>query len=110
MYLDYIQYFDMITTWASWSDFQSLLQRLKHIADKHHVDLTNVATRWVLDRPAVAVVIVGTRLGVSEHIESNLKVFSLQLDENDMKSLDNLVLKRAEKVYKSIGDCGNEYR
>ncbi|KAJ3900316.1 aldo-keto reductase [Lentinula edodes] len=104
------KYFDMITTWASWSDFQSLLQRLKHIADKHHVDLTNVATRWVLDRPAVAVVIVGTRLGVSEHIESNLKVFSLQLDENDTKSLNNLVLKRAEKVYKIIGDCGNEYR
>ncbi|KAF8825139.1 hypothetical protein HHX47_DHR7000608 [Lentinula edodes] len=102
------KYFDMITTWASWSDFQSLLQRLKHIADKHHVDLTNVATRWVLDRPAVAVVIVGTRLGVSEHIESNLKVFSLQLDENDTKSLNNLVLKRAEKTVENTSPLGQQ--
>ncbi|KAJ3999437.1 aldo-keto reductase [Lentinula boryana] len=104
------KYFDMITTWASWSDFQILLQKLKSIADKYQVDLTNVATRWVLDRPAVAAVIVGTRLGVSEHVESNLKVFSLKLDSIDTNSLDELVLKGAAKLYEILGDCGNEYR
>ncbi|KAJ4477191.1 aldo/keto reductase [Lentinula aciculospora] len=104
------KYLDMIMTWGSWNHFQNLLRRLKCIADKHHVDLTNVATRWVLDRPAVGAVIVGTRLGVSEHVESNLKVFSLKLDENDMNSLNEMVLKRASRVYETLGDCGNEYR
>ncbi|KAJ3967569.1 aldo-keto reductase [Lentinula raphanica] len=104
------KYFDMITTWASWNDFQNLLQELKSIGDKHGVDLTNVATRWVLDQPAVAAVIVGTRLGVSEHAISNLKVFSLELDDSDTSKLDELVLERAPKVYEMLGDCGNEYR
>ncbi|KAF9066609.1 NADP-dependent oxidoreductase domain-containing protein [Rhodocollybia butyracea] len=104
------KYFDMIMTWASWDDFQSLLRTLKSIADKHQVDLTNVATRWVLNRPAVAAVIVGTRLGVSNNMQSNLKVFSLQLDEDDTSRLNKFALAHAGRLCESIGDCGHEYR
>lgn len=100
----------MIMTWACWDDFQSLLRTLKSIADKHQVDLTNVATRWVLNRPAVAAVIVGTRLGVSNNMQSNLKVFSLQLDEDDTSRLNKFALAHAGRLCESIGDCGHEYR
>ncbi|KIK63070.1 hypothetical protein GYMLUDRAFT_72306 [Collybiopsis luxurians FD-317 M1] len=104
------KYFDVIKAWASWNDFQILLSTLKAIADKHRVDLANVATRWVLDRPAVGAVIVGTRLGVSSNVESNLKTFSLRLDEEDTNTLNELALTRADKVYRIMGDCGSEYR
>ncbi|KAE9400219.1 aldo-keto reductase [Gymnopus androsaceus JB14] len=104
------KYFDMITTWASWNDFQKLLRTLKTIADKHQVELANVATRWVLDRPAVGAVIVGTRLGVSNNAESNVKVFSLKLDQDDMSRLDEFALGRVDRVFESIGDCGHEYQ
>ena len=42
------------------------------IARKHGVSVANVATRWVLEQPAVAAVIVGARLGEREHRADNL--------------------------------------
>ena len=102
----------MITgAWGNWSLFQSLLSVLRRIGDRHGgVSISNVATRWVLDRPAVGAVIVGTRLGVSSNVESNLNTFSLRLDEEDTNSLNELALTRAAKVYQIMGDCGSEYR
>ncbi|KAL0577669.1 hypothetical protein V5O48_004317 [Marasmius crinis-equi] len=105
------KYFDMISLWGSWEDFQYLLRTLDEIAAKHSVEISNVATRWVLDRHEVGAVIVGTRLGVSSNIESNIKVFSFTLDEEDMAKLEKHELaKRAEAVYSKIGDCGHEYQ
>ncbi len=69
----------MIQAWGSWSEFQTLLAVLSSIAGKLGVSLTNVATRWVLQQPGVGAVIVGTRLGVSSHIEDNLGVFRAAL-------------------------------
>ncbi len=100
----------MINHWGSWEAFQKLLFTLDAIAEKHGVDLTNVATRWLLDRPAVGAVIIGARLGISDHSESNLKVFSFQLEAEDTEQLDAYALgERAEVVKKKLGDCGREY-
>ncbi|KAJ4475535.1 aldo-keto reductase [Lentinula aciculospora] len=106
------KYYDMINNWGSWGDLQTLLRVLKRIAMKHNVDLANVAARWVLNRPSVGAVIVGTRAGISNNSESNLKVFSLILDADDTRQLDECALEtsRAQMLYKKIGDCGNEYR
>ena len=49
----------MIDAWGGWPLFQELLAVLKNIADKHRVGIANVGMRYVLDRPAVAGVIVG---------------------------------------------------
>ena len=46
------------------------------IARKHGVSIANVATRWVMQQPAVAAVIVGARLGESEHRTDNLRLFA----------------------------------
>ncbi|KAK0473346.1 aldo-keto reductase [Armillaria novae-zelandiae] len=105
------KYFDMIMTWGSWSDLQHLLQTLKSIADKHGVELTNVATRWVLDKPEVGAVIVGTRLGVSSNADSNLKVFSFELTPEDTARIEAVALgAHLQGLYDKIGDCGHEYR
>jgi len=59
-----------------------------------------------LDKPAVGGVIVGTRLGLSEHIKDNLRVFSFKLDEEDNSNIES-ILKKGKPL---PGDCGDEYR
>ena len=68
-----------------------------------------MAVRSILDRPAVAGVIVGCRLGVSEHIADNRRVFDLRLDEED-RSRIAAVTRKGRDLFKRIGDCGDEYR
>ncbi|KAI1766987.1 NADP-dependent oxidoreductase domain-containing protein [Hypoxylon sp. FL1150] len=106
------KYFDMIRSWDScWDAFQDLLRCLSAAASKYGVSISNVATRWVLQQPAVGAVIVGTRLGVSEHIEDNLKTFGFELDtdEIDVVALGSLREKMLS-LFTMLGDCGNEYR
>ena len=73
------KYKQMVDAWGGWDIFQELLAALRSIADKHDASIANVAVRYVLERPAVAGVIVGARLGVAEHIEDNARVFKLSL-------------------------------
>jgi aryl-alcohol dehydrogenase-like predicted oxidoreductase len=103
------KYKNMVDAWGGWSLFQELLSVLKQIATKHRVSIPNVAVRYILDKPAVAGVIVGARLSVSEHIEDNARVFDLMLDTEDYDQI-NAVLGRSQNLYQLIGDCGDEYR
>jgi aryl-alcohol dehydrogenase-like predicted oxidoreductase len=65
------KYYPFIRSFGGWALFQELLRCLRTVADRHQVSIANVAVRWVLDRPQVGGVIVGARLGLSEHIEEN---------------------------------------
>lgn len=103
------KYKQMVDAWGDWTLLQKLLDALKAIADKHHVSIANVAVRYILDRPAVAGVIVGTRLGVAEHIQDTAKLFSLTLDPDDRSKIETL-LNQSRDLYPMIGDCGDEYR
>jgi len=103
------KYKQMIDAWGGWGLFQQLLHTLKGIADNHNVSLANVAARYILDKPAVAGVIVGVRLGLSDHHADNARVFALQLDASDLEQIDN-ILSRSNDLYAIIGDCGDEYR
>ena len=62
--------------------------RRRRVATRHGVSIANVATRWVLEHPAVAAVIVGARLGEREHRADNLQLFAFALDEDDRAALD----------------------
>lgn len=105
------KYFEMIQTWGDWSLFQSLLQTLKQIGNKYNVSISNVASRWVLDFPYVGAVIVGARMGVSEHTEDNLKTYGWCLDDEDKEKIEKILERsRREEVFKVMGDCGSEYR
>ena len=101
--MKYRRYIEAVGGWAV---FQGVLRALAEVAEKHSVSIANVATRWVLEQPAVAAVIVGARLGERDHREDNRRLFSFKLDEDD-----------GEKIKRSIasitpipGDCGDEYR
>jgi len=103
------KYKNMINIWGGWSLFQEYLSIIKKIADKHDVSIANVAVRYVLENPVVAGAILGVRLGISEHIEENLRVFNFSLDQEDYDSL-NRVGSKSRNLLKIIGDCGDEYR
>ena len=104
-----MKYKQMVDAWGGWGLFQELLTALKGIADKHGVSISNVAVRYILDRPAVAGVIVGVRLGVSDHVGDNARVFGFTLDGEDHDRIV-AVLNRSRDLYRIIGDCGDEYR
>jgi aryl-alcohol dehydrogenase-like predicted oxidoreductase len=71
----------IIDDFGGWDLFQSLLQTLRRIADRHGVDLATVASAAMLDRPGVAAVIVGARN--RSHLAGNLAVSALRLTAQD---------------------------
>ena len=91
---------------GGWPVLQNILAALDGIARRHKVSIANVATRWVLDHPAVAAVIVGARLGERTHHADNSAIFSLSLDDADRADLDAALA----KAIPLPGDCGDEYR
>jgi len=103
------KYMKMIQAWGGWNLFQELLSTLKRIAQKYNVSIANVATRYILDRSAVAGVIIGVRLGIAEHINNNAQVFNFCLDKSDYYDID-AVCTKSNDLFEIIGDCGDEYR
>ncbi|KAG8858940.1 hypothetical protein FRB96_004760 [Tulasnella sp. 330] len=85
---------------------------MKTIGDKHDGrSISNVATRWVLDHDFVGCVIVGSRLGVSEHVSDNDRVYGFRLTHADQAAIE-VVLGRSQgpNLIRTLGDCGAEYR
>lgn len=107
------KYYDMIVkAWGDWPLFQELLAVLRAIGDRHGgASIANVATRWVLDHRCVGAVIIGARLGITDHAEDNAKVMALRLDDADRAAIE-AVLDRSNgrRLITTIGDCGAEYR
>ncbi len=101
--MKYLRFIDAI---GGWGVFQGILSVLAGIARKHGVSIANVATRWVLDQPAVAAIIVGARLGEREHRADNLRLFGFALDDADRGEIAR-ALAAAQRI---PGDCGDEYR
>ena len=103
------KYVRMVEAWGDWALFQRLLVTLKGVGDKHSVSIANVAVRYILDRPTVAGVIVGARLGLTDHREENARVFQFALDGEDLDQIE-AILRTGRDLYRLIGDCGDEYR
>jgi aryl-alcohol dehydrogenase-like predicted oxidoreductase len=103
------KYKNMVDAWGGWPLFQELLTTLKGVADKHAVSIANVGTRYILDRPAVAGVILGARLGIAEHLSENARVFAFSLDDDDRTAIEQIAAKSRD-LFAAIGDCGDEYR
>ena len=71
------------------------------------MSIANVATRYILDHPGVAGVIVGARLGEREHIDDTCRLFSFPLTDDD-RARDSRP--RSRRCSPIPGDCGDEYR
>jgi aryl-alcohol dehydrogenase-like predicted oxidoreductase len=101
-----MKYKRFIDVAGGWQIFQDLLHRLDQIAQGLGVSLANVVGRYILEEPSVGGIIIGARLGQSEHIQNNLRVFQFSLDEMSRSKIRD-VLARLKPI---PGDCGDEYR
>jgi aryl-alcohol dehydrogenase-like predicted oxidoreductase/enamine deaminase RidA (YjgF/YER057c/UK114 family) len=101
-----MKYRRFIQAMGGWAAFQRLLQAVAAIARRHGVSVSNVATRWVLEHPAVGAVIVGARLTEAEHRADNLRLFGFALDAEDHDRLAHAFAGTTPIP----GDCGDEYR
>jgi len=107
------KYLDMILkAWGDWKLFQSLLAVLRGIGDKYGgLSIANIATRWVLDHSFVGAVLIGARLGLSEHPDENQKVYGFRLSDGDHSIIEAVLARSKGRIMiTSIGDCGAEYR
>jgi aryl-alcohol dehydrogenase-like predicted oxidoreductase/enamine deaminase RidA (YjgF/YER057c/UK114 family) len=91
---------------GGWERLQHLLGTVHRVAERHDVSMANVACRYILDQPAVGGIIVGARLGESEHREDNLRLFRFSLSERDHEEIRQAV----DTLDPVPGDCGDEYR
>ncbi|KAI0421269.1 NADP-dependent oxidoreductase domain-containing protein [Xylaria grammica] len=102
------KYLRFIRAAGGWEPFQGLLRAMSTIAHEHGVSIAAVATRYVLDIPAVSAVIVGCRLSTdsSKYAVQNLEAFSFALSKDDYA-----LIRKAQQALSDIpGDCGDEYR
>lgn len=101
-----MKYRRFIEVAGGWEKFQQVMAVIHDIALEKKVSIANLATRYILDQPAVAGVIIGARLGEHSHIESNRGVFQVTLEQNEKEAIQQAI-----SVFGPIpGDCGDEYR
>jgi len=91
---------------GGWDVLQAILRAVATVAKRHGVSMANVASRWVLEQPAVAGVIVGARLTEREHRADNLRVFDFAFDDRDRALIDAALAGTTRLPF----DCGSEYR
>jgi aryl-alcohol dehydrogenase-like predicted oxidoreductase/enamine deaminase RidA (YjgF/YER057c/UK114 family) len=101
-----MKYGRFVQTAGGWERFQSLLRALDSVARRLGVSVANVACRWVLEQPSVGGVIIGARLGRSEHIADNRRLLDFELDAAALAELEE-ALGSLEPI---PGDSGDEYR
>jgi aryl-alcohol dehydrogenase-like predicted oxidoreductase len=64
---------------------------LRSIADKHSTSVANVSSRWVIQRPTVAAIIVGARN--ASHVDDHRRLFTFELDADDLARIDVVLAK-----------------
>ncbi|MDX1495072.1 MAG: aldo/keto reductase [Longimicrobiales bacterium] len=101
-----MKYKRFIDVAGGWQCFQGVLAAVQSAARRLEVSMANVACRHVLESPAVAGVIVGARLGRSEHIGDTVRLFDFELDPKSREEIDDAVA----ALDPIPGDCGDEYR
>jgi len=101
-----MKYKRFINAIGGWEKYQALISKLNEIAIKKNVSIANLATKFILQQPQVASVIVGARLGENRHIDSNLNILNFDLAEGELQNISMLI----NNLLSIPGDCGDEYR
>jgi aryl-alcohol dehydrogenase-like predicted oxidoreductase len=75
-----------LSRWSGgdWGLFQTLLQALRKVADKHGTTIANVASAWVLEQlgPDGGWVIIGVR--DTKHLSEHKDLLRISLDDDDL--------------------------
>ena len=101
-----MKYKRFIDITGGWNKFQKLLEQLDSIAKKKNTSIANISSRYILEDPNVASVIIGARLGENNHIEDHKKISNITLSTEEK----NLISKSLNLLTRVPGDCGDEYR
>ena len=101
-----MKYARFIREAGGWAALQRTLEAAAAVAARHGVSIAVVASRYILDQPGVAGVIVGARLGERSHIDDARRIFALQLTDADRAEIAG-ALATLRPIH---GDCGDEYR
>ena len=101
-----MKYKRFIDITGGWDKFQKLLEQLDLIAKKKKTSIANISSRYILEDPNVASVIIGARLGENNHIEDHKKIPNITLSSEEK----NLISKSLNLLSRVPGDCGDEYR
>ena len=91
---------------GGWEALQRLLSTLEGVARRHDVSIANVACRYVLEQPGVGALLIGSRLGISEHIDENSRLFEFELSRESREEIERSLA----ELDPIPGDCGDEYR
>lgn len=83
-----IKYRLMIEEIGGWELFQVLLTVLNDIANRRNTTVSSVASRWVLEQPRVAAVIIGSRN--ANHLDRYTDIFKFSLDDADRYAIDEV--------------------
>jgi len=101
-----MKYGRFIRAAGGWDAYQRVLSAAARVAARRQTSIANVASRFILDRPGVAAVIVGARLSEREHIADTQRLFSFTLTGDDREELQAAI----DTLHAIPGDCGDEYR
>ena len=101
-----MKYKRFIDVSGGWGAYQNLLKVIHEIAQNHNVSIANICSKYILDNRLVAGIIIGARLGQSNHIEDNINILKTEISKDEIK-----MIRDAQKELRPIpGDCGDEYR
>ena len=91
---------------GGWDAYQNLLNVVNQIAQNNDVSIANICSRYILENPLVAGIIIGARLGQNNHIEDNLNILKTKISKEEI----NLIRDAQKELNPIPGDCGDEYR
>ncbi len=91
---------------GGWDAFQGLLRALQVLAKAKEVSMANIACRYMLEQEVVGGIIIGARLGQSNRIDDNLRIFGFDLTGEDQHQIRAAL----DQLHPIPGRCGDEYR
>jgi aryl-alcohol dehydrogenase-like predicted oxidoreductase/enamine deaminase RidA (YjgF/YER057c/UK114 family) len=101
-----MKYGRFIRAAGGWPALQRVLTAAARVASRHNASIAAVASRYILDQPGVAGVIVGARLGERAHVDDTCRIFQLRLTDADRAA----IVEALSTLQPIPGDCGDEYR
>lgn len=79
----------IIEEFGSWDFFQETLKLLRTIADKYKVDIAEIASKFMLQDPLVAGIIIGARN--QKHLQKIRLLDTFELDDTDMAAIHAMI-------------------
>ncbi|MFT6873480.1 MAG: aryl-alcohol dehydrogenase-like predicted oxidoreductase [Roseivirga sp.] len=86
-----VKYRLIIAEFGGYELFQEALERLRYIGENHGVNIAEVASQYILQKPMVGGVIIGARN--KNHLKRLEKITSFELDDDDMGLITSIVNK-----------------